>query len=394
MSTDESREDEGIELARAALSLLAAYQEISGSSNLEAALRLTAREAMILTHSDVSFLTVLKNGRLPVVAAWSKTGELHWEHPREVSPTHSVSADAIRLRRSVRLTKGYHVPKHWDSDERYPKHWRYLGVPLLAAGEPLGALTLGHPDESLFDPERVLIAEVLAATASLVIRQASGYQETIKEARFFERERIVRDLHDSVVQSICAIRVKVGDILRYAKLDPETRLVMEEVRSVSEEANNELRMLVSSLEGSRSSQSSRQLDAVLRSEVDEHIVRGGVPVTLLVDEDIPVISDEIVEALRCVVHESLTNVRKHSNASGVVVGLVFKASSVGVFVQDDGAGIVEGSCSSRKSGLHFGLESLRRLVERMKGEFLVQNNEDGAGLMVRAMFPLVDESAS
>lgn len=367
-----------------ALPLIAAHQAISSSLDIQTALRTLGREALKVTGAGVSYVSLLDGDRLPLISVWVPSGEVQWEKQWVLSATTSLTARAMRLRRPARWARAYRLAENLDFDMTHMRNWKYLGVPLFDEEEAVGGLVLGHEDDSIYEADKVLIAEVLAATSSTAIHHARVFDQSIQMGQRLAEERIASDLHDSVAQSVFAIGMKIEELLRDAELPPRTASALNDLQSVVSDARYQLR---EALFANRNSQPEAP-DDMLQAEVQHHLERGGVPVTLIIGEAMPPLPDEVREVIRLVVHEALTNVRKHSKASAVVVKLSSGVATARVTIQDNGVGLhASESEKTAAAGLHFGLPNLRRLVEHLGGTFAVENSED-VGVTVSATFAL------
>jgi len=382
----------GPEARTLAVALMDAQRAIAGSLDLRTTLKVIAREALTLTRSRAVFISLMQHGELPIVEVWTDEGELKMSRPWQLSTKNSLAARAIAKRRIVQWARSYHGAANMDPEEadRFPLNRRHLSVPLLLDDEPLGALTLSHDRDEPFDSRDMLLLEVLAAAAAVAVQNARAHESSLSAAHCLAQERMAQDLHDSVAQSICAIRTRTTDVLQHSELTPPVRRALEEISAIAAGADKDLRMAIFSTPY-RQLSSHEQLVESLEREVEVHLKHGGVPVTLALDDRVPPMSDEVCEAILLLVRESLTNVRRHSGASGAVVGLSFDCGYARVFVQDNGAGMAADAFAAGQTGLHFGLANLRRLVGQLQGEFRVFNNEDDSGLMVNARFPLVKD---
>lgn len=370
-----------------ALSLTAAQRLISSTLDLRTILMYTARECRALTHSKAVFVTLRDEGRLVIREACTEAGRLKMDRPWVLSDR-SLASRAMKKCQPVRWARAYHGAEGAGRDlsDHVSSRWPNVAVPLLTQAGPIGAITFTYDGATAFGPREELIAELLAVTAVTAIENARSHASSVEIAQRLTQELIAQDLHDSVAQSICVIRVKIDNALAMPDLPPGNKAVLNDVRRVVIDAATELRNAVFALPEVHTLQSSELMEA-LTSEVKAHMEQDGCPVSFFSPPVVPDIPSDICETARRVVHEGLNNVRKHSHASRAIVGLVVDASCVKVFVQDDGTGIRQDeSAAAGSRGLHFGLENLKRLVEGAGGTLLVQNGEDEEGLMLRAKF--------
>jgi len=116
--------------------------------------------------------------------------------------------------------------------------------------------------------------------------------------------------------------------------------------------------------------------------------RSGIVATLIVPPQFPSLPPLVGEAVYRVVHESLSNVRKHAHASAVMVSLHHDRDSVTVTVQDNGVGLAEPlPLEADDHDLHFGVATMRQLATQAQGDFFIGDNDD-QGVMVKARFPM------
>ena len=261
-----------------------------------------------------------------------------------------------------------------------------LYVPLVVRGRPLGVV-VAHDKlgaTSSFADEDVRLAESLATRAATAVdlseRVSRDAVRRVVEAQEVERARLARELHDETGQALTSIllglkaleeRVETDD--RGAAIAELRELVVSTLQDVRRLAV-ELRPaalddfgLVPALERLRD-MVSEQSDL----SVDVH--------SDLADQRLPT---ETETALYRIVQEALTNVLKHAGATRVTVRLSQRDRSVGLIVQDDGAGFDPQAV--RDGGL--GLTGMRERVALLGGRLAVESSE-GAGTMLKAEVPL------
>jgi signal transduction histidine kinase len=128
----------------------------------------------------------------------------------------------------------------------------------------------------------------------------------------------------------------------------------------------------------------------LQEQVAEFETQSGAAATLIVSPQFPRLPPLVGEAVQRIVCESLANVRKHAQASAVVVSLCCNQDTVIVTIQDNGVGLTEPlALEADDSALHFGVTTMRQLTAQAKGNFFIANNDD-QGVMVRARFPVTE----
>jgi signal transduction histidine kinase len=178
---------------------------------------------------------------------------------------------------------------------------------------------------------QLLVAEVAPAAYNSYL-----WRRIRARARLIERERIARDLHDGVIQTLVAMDMNIELLRRQgtgADLD-----ATETVANAQRLIRREIRNLRGMIEQLRSDSPPRQFLDSLTATIKEFQRETGIEATLSYDvQDGPVpprVSHEVVHIVR----EALCNVRKHSEARRVEVRLASNDNNCQVVIQDDGRG--------------------------------------------------------
>lgn len=127
------------------------------------------------------------------------------------------------------------------------------------------------------------------------------------------------------------------------------------------------------------------LEESVREHVEEFAARTGLATEVVVRHLPPAIPVTQATCLYRVLQESLRNVRKHANATSVLIRLLTTARGVGLCVHDDGRGFEDAPETARRNGL--GLTSMAERVGMLKGTFRVKT-KPGDGTEVHAWVPL------
>jgi signal transduction histidine kinase len=228
-----------------------------------------------------------------------------------------------------------------------------------------------------------LIVELEAAKAALEAAQRREAEVAVLR----ERERLARDLHDSLGHALVALSVQLEAVQRLYRVDPEQASVqVDEMKALTRSSMDALRR---SLAGLRApGLGDRVLGPALQALCIDLGERTGAQIHCQVDEGVNDLNATLAEALWRVTQEALTNVEKHAKASWVQVSLVCEPSGVVLRVHDDGIGLPPGSGSSPD---HFGLRGMRERVEGLGGTLNLPG--DSEGTLVEATLPLIVASS-
>jgi PAS domain S-box-containing protein len=259
---------------------------------------------------------------------------------------------------------------------RHIRSW--LGVPLILKGQPIGQLAISHDEPGHYTERHVELARTIATQAAIAIENARLYEQAQSAAALEERQRLARELHDSVSQALYGITLGSDAALTLLERDP-TRVAgpLEYVRSLAEAGLAEMRALIFELRPE--SLENEGLVAALEKQAAALRARHEIEVhTALCDEpDGPL---WMKDALYRIAQESLHNTIKHARAENV--GLLLEQETEGTMleVRDDGIGF---DPSGSFPG-HLGLKSMRERAERLGGTLEVESRlGNGTRILVR-----------
>jgi signal transduction histidine kinase len=200
-----------------------------------------------------------------------------------------------------------------------------------------------------------------------------------------EKNRIARELHDTVLQMLFSTGLGAEWCLRRVQGDPALTQKIMDMRRLTAQASSELRGAIYTLSSTVADVGlMAALEALVTSFADQY----HLPVSFSAIGQPPVLSLLHQNAMHRVVRESLMNAYKHAQASHIAARVIFESNHVTVVVQDDGVGLPPGVPERYADDLaHFGLRTVARQIEELDGRFEVMNGEEG-GAVVRAAIPL------
>jgi signal transduction histidine kinase len=257
-----------------------------------------------------------------------------------------------------------------------------LVVPLKAKGKVIGVLDVQSDQPGAFDESDLLVLQSLAHQAAIAIDNARLYEQAQRLAVVEERQRLARELHDSVTQALYGVTLYAEATARQLASE-QVALAMQhlrELRETAQEALREMRLLIFELRPSVLE--SEGLVTALRTRLEAVEERAGLGAELRVEGEAPLPAG-VEEGLYRIAQEALTNALKHACARNVCVTLRRSEELVVLEIADDGIGfdpdtVVEGG------GL--GMEGMIERAAAIRGE-LVLDSEPGAGTTVRVEVP-------
>jgi signal transduction histidine kinase len=253
---------------------------------------------------------------------------------------HGILGVILHEGQSLRLRNLHEHPRSVGFPPNHPPMTSFLGVPIEHKGERLGNLYLtdkrGAGEFSSADQELI---EQLAAHAGFAIDNAHLYARVQQLSVVEERQRIGMDLHDGVIQSICAVRLTL-DYVRARLADGEVAQAEDHLAGAIGALNATIRDIRTYILDLRPRQfQGDNLVAALERLVSEFKANTLIDVTFTGDGEADrSLTYEARLALFHVAQEVLSNAAKHSRASRVDVHLDNDAETIVLTLTDNGRG--------------------------------------------------------
>jgi len=211
------------------------------------------------------------------------------------------------------------------------------------------------------------------------------YEQAQELAALQERQRLARELHDSVSQALYGISLGAHTAGEALESDPEQAMAsIEYVITLAEAGLAEMRALIFELRPE--SLETEGLVAALNKQVA--VLRSRYKLTVNADlDDEPDLSVEMKHALYRIAQEALHNVVKHARASTVVLRLTKCKNEIILEVRDNGKGF---NPASSFPG-HLGLRSMRERLTKIGGTITIES-EPGQGTCIGVQVPVVVRS--
>ena len=269
--------------------------------------------------------------------------------------------------------------------ETREKEMAMLVVPLQYRDRTLGAYNLYVPQNNLPSMREL---EELFISIGRHLGMAIEKARLDKEAQFLsivdERTSIASELHDSLAQTLVSIgfQVRILKEVLEQKDAPDWTVQMQRIERTLEDANREVRTLISHFRGSIDKHG--LIPSIIQA-VDRFRVESGIQIFLQQewpDRELP--ANHEIQILR-VVQEALNNIRRHSQANTVRVMLSGDAHNCyRILIEDDGVGIEQTETAVHRDE-HFGLQILRERAKRIGGDLSIES-ESGEGTRVVLSF--------
>ncbi|MFN6487225.1 MULTISPECIES: response regulator [unclassified Nostoc] len=216
------------------------------------------------------------------------------------------------------------------------------------------------------------------------LRRSLDYQKALNQrieemVAFEERNRIARDIHDSLGHSLVALNVQMETALTLWEVDPNrARSFLLEAKKLGSEALQEVRESVSAI---RSDPLHGQLleGAIANLAEDFYHLTDVLPYCKI-DLSQP-LSDSVNHVVYRIIQEGLTNIYKHANATAVQIRIQTTAAGLSLILQDNGKGF-----QSDQAVAGYGLQGMRERTATVNAQLEIVS-KPGAGCRIVANFP-------
>lgn len=351
--------------------LIDAAAAVVGETDLDRVLRRLVAEAMSATGARYGALGVrgehgalsdfLYEGMTPDLAA--EIGHL---------PTgRGVLGTVIRLNKTIRLD---HIRDHPDSfgfPEHHPPMENFLGVPLSVGDTAFGNLYLTEKDGG-FSDEDVAVVEALSRIAGGAVKTARLHERLRGVAVLEDRQRIARDLHDSVIQEMFAVGLGLQGLANLVE-DDQAEATLTDAVDRLDDAVERLRQYIFQL---KNDHPGHDLDLRLQDIVSR--MGSAYPARVRLSIDIgDEINDTLDEEIVAIVTEALSNALRHSGADAIRVDVSASDGSCTIDVDDNGHGF-----DPDAAGGGMGLANLRARAQRRGGRIAIDSSAAGTSLSV------------
>ena len=292
----------------------------------------------------------------------------------------SISGDVMRTSRTTVLTDASGDARTDHTMIRLGNMGPVVFMPLLVEGRAIGALAIANEvGGAPFEDEQIRLIETFANQASFALDYARAQRERQRIALLDERERIARDLHDGVIQSLFA----VGMGLQAAALRAGDREVEARIELAVNEIDRAIRDLRNYIFGLRPGLlADRQLRQALEDLVQDFATKSGVTAVSDVDPELAAELAPRAADLVQVTREALANVGRHAQAATCRVSLFRENGRAVLQIEDDGQGF-----DTRVSPAGQGMRNIRERVEAIGGGLAVESVQ-GEGTMIRVTLAL------
>jgi signal transduction histidine kinase len=278
--------------------------------------------------------------------------------------------------RPLRLARLDDHPDRFGFPPGHPPMRSFLGVPVNVRDEVYGSLYLADRlDGSEFAADDQAVVEALAMAAGMAIENSRLHRRVRELAVLEDRDRMARDLHDTVIQHLYAVGISLEAMAK----EPAAAAMADRLTEQVSDIGDAIRQVRSSIYelgldlgglGVRASMLTliRSLDPIVGFNV--HVTFAG-PVD-------SVVSESVMENLLATVREAITNIERHAGATTASVSLTVDDGLCVLRIVDNGRGIDDSTVGT--GGM--GLVNLRRRAEALRGTMDIETPVGGGTALV------------
>lgn len=254
-------------------------------------------------------------------------------------------------------------------------------MPLIHRDKVVGALAAYYAVGKRPPEAEMEFLRAMANEAAFAVEYARLLQAQRENAALEQRQRLARELHDSISQTVYGIALAARTAQQLMVTDPaKVRGPLDMVLRLSEAALAEMRALIFEL---RPEALDREgLIGALKHHTAALRARHGLRVEEVFAAE-PRLSLENKQGLYRIAQEALHNAARHARARTVGVALVPNGSQVSLEIWDDGIGFDAGNAYPG----HLGLHTMRERASELGGKLEIESRP-GGGTKVRALIPL------
>ncbi|MEN6410313.1 MAG: GAF domain-containing sensor histidine kinase [Anaerolineaceae bacterium] len=229
------------------------------------------------------------------------------------------------------------APAEWAMVNQLMVHYQaWLAVPLIVKGKIYGAILLYYRDPRIFSEEEINLALIFSDQVALAIENARLRMQAEQVAVVGERNRLARELHDAVSQTLFSANLIAEVLPRLWEQDQDdARARLIELRQLTHGALAEMRTLLFELRPAAFMEA--RLGDLLKHLTEGISARSQIPIKLTVDGERNLPADVQI-ALYRITQEALNNMVKHANPNQATLSLSSQPEKVKLVICDDGCG--------------------------------------------------------
>jgi signal transduction histidine kinase len=264
----------------------------------------------------------------------------------------------------------------------------YLGIPLTGSGKVVGVLNLTGEEQRTFNESDLELYRAIGSQVGIAVENAQLYAQAQLVAALEERNRLARDLHDSVTQTLFSITLTAESARAMLVKKPErVEPQLERLQNLARGALAEMRALIFQLRPAALEE--QGLVSALVKHIELVRSKENQNINFSVEGERR-LSNEHEQALYRITQEALNNVVKHAQATEVNVKLTITDEAAYLTITDNGVGFDTTAVSRRtpQEQKSLGMTSMQERAVLAGGNISINSNP-GGGTTISVILPLL-----
>ena len=259
----------------------------------------------------------------------------------------------------------------------------YAGVPILVRGEMRGVFSLFAKEKNAFESDEIALLTSIADHLGIGIDNSILWEQSRENAALEERNRLARNLHDSVSQLLYSLTLMAGSTKKMLERDHNLEAIKNSVTRLGDTAHQalkEMRLLLYELRPAVID--SEGLINALQHRIETVEERLGMKVDLQTYQ-LPDLPSNVEDALYHIALEALNNIVKHSESRKASITIASKNGNIEMEISDEGKGF---EINQPSKGL--GLMNMRERAHMLGGELIIDSSPgNGTHILSRVEIP-------
>jgi PAS domain S-box-containing protein len=316
-------------------------------------------------------------GRLEVRAARGYSQEM-LDLMTDYQPGDGIAGNVFKTGETIAVEDAFEAPPPADRIARAEGIRSVLSVPITIGEQIFGVFGMDYCTPRRFSIEDKRLFTALAQRAALAIKNARLYEQAEQAAILVERQRLARELHDSVTQSLYSLMLLSEAGRRLAKQGDLEQSVhhLKRIGETAQQSLKEMRLLVYEM-GSLDMQNNGLVEA-LKKRLNQVEKRAGIQANLFVEGELRLTGRQEEEVYR-IISEALNNSLKHSGSKEVTLRIHSMVGKVEIEVADSGKGFLQDDLDELGG---VGLASMRYRAERINASICIESSP-GSGTILK-----------
>ncbi len=310
---------------------------------------------------------------------------------QQIEPGQGLTGQVAQTGLPQLLDESLLHPSQWPDDSIIALgQWQSLvAVPLQAKDAIIGVVGMASHSKNSFTAAEVDLLQAIGDQIVIAVVNARLYRRSRDAATLEERNRVAREIHDTLAQGFTGILIQLQAAERLSLKRPEQALhSLQEARELARDSLQEARRSVLNLRPTVLE--NLTLDQAITQHLQRFETAGGLKTNFLLDGYPSPLTPETEQNLYRITQEALTNAGRYAEATQVTVNLTFAPKQVTLTITDDGVGLNghNGQQPHRNGNQNegFGLRGIRERVEIMHGQLTFTTPANG-GTKIQVVVP-------